>query len=131
MTQNLSSKKYSNPSDISGILQNKKLVEKPAHSDEGKLLNTDEINGSDFLDKEDYALLPDSGNNNSDECLYGHHNFLWEDMDDYSGLTKFLPKCVDLKIVQSVTDLVDIFELLFIRLWYRKWWIKPIVMHNN
>jgi hypothetical protein len=113
-----------NPSDISGILQNKKLVEKLANSDEGELSNTDESNESDFLDKQDYVLLPDSGNNDGDECLYECHNFLWEDMDDYSGLTEvFTGMCGPQNS--------DIFELLFIRLWYRKMWIKPIVMHSN
>jgi hypothetical protein len=45
------------------------------------------------------VLLPDSGKNDDDECLYECHNFLWEDMDDYSGLTKILLECVDLKTV--------------------------------
>jgi hypothetical protein len=56
MTPKLSSKKYLNPSDISGILQNKKLVEKLANSGESELLNTDESNESDFLDKEDCVV---------------------------------------------------------------------------
>jgi succinate dehydrogenase flavin-adding protein (antitoxin of CptAB toxin-antitoxin module) len=53
MTPNLSSKKCLNHSVISGILENDKVVEKLADSNESELSNTEESNESDFLDKED------------------------------------------------------------------------------
>jgi hypothetical protein len=59
MTSN--SKKGFKTSDISGMLESKEFAENLANSDESGLSYTDECNNTDFHDKDDDVLLPDSG----------------------------------------------------------------------
>jgi hypothetical protein len=70
MIPNFSSKKCLNPSDISSSLQNNRLVRKLADSDESELSNIDESNESAYIDKKEYVLSSESGNDDDEDCSY-------------------------------------------------------------
>jgi hypothetical protein len=94
----------------SSIIESKELVQELKDSDESEMSDIHESSESDFHNKKDAMLLPDSGDDNDgDECVHVNDtNFVWEDMDNYSGLREvFIGMCGPQNSVQSVTDVVD------------------------